>query len=47
MAPLHATNRNQNRIGLVNGIAGWIHHVGRRAGFARQRLYSVNAPPHG
>jgi hypothetical protein len=29
-APWHATNQNQNRIGLVNGSRVWIHHVGNR-----------------
>jgi hypothetical protein len=33
LARLHATNRGQNRIGLVNGNGVWIHHVESRAGF--------------
>ncbi|MFH0298831.1 hypothetical protein AAFX91_16600, partial [Bradyrhizobium sp. 31Argb] len=28
--PWHATNQNQNRIGLVNVTSVWIHHVGNR-----------------
>jgi aspartate 1-decarboxylase len=34
-APLHATTRNQNLIGLVNGIAVSIHHVANSARFCR------------
>jgi hypothetical protein len=32
-APLHAITRNQNLIGLVNGIGVSIHHVANRLRF--------------
>jgi hypothetical protein len=32
---LHAINKDQNLIGLVNGIGVSIHHVGKAARFCR------------